>query len=53
MDDFQSIEMENENLKRQISDLESQFSQSHSEFYTLSQQKSIAESEYDRYKREA
>ncbi|CDW82093.1 UNKNOWN [Stylonychia lemnae] len=53
IDDFTQIEQENDNLKRQITDLESQFSQSHQEFFSLSQQKFYTESEYDKYKRNA
>jgi hypothetical protein len=37
MEDFASIEVENEKLRRQITEIEQQFSQSHQDFFNLSQ----------------
>lgn len=37
IDDFASIEVENESLRRQITEIEATFSQSHQEFFNLSQ----------------
>ena len=46
IDDFASIEVENDKLRRQISEIEGSFSKSHQEFYQLTQEKSMCESEY-------
>lgn len=53
VEDFASIEVENDRMRRQITEIEQQFSQSHQEFFNMSQQKFFTESEYDKYKREA
>eukprot|EP00347_Sterkiella_histriomuscorum_P017288 403349958 len=53
IEDFASIELENEQLRRQINEMEAQFSQSHQEFFNVSQQKFYTESEYDKFKRNA
>lgn len=53
VEDFASIEVENERLRRQVQEMEAHFSQSHQEFYQATQEKFFTESEYDKYKREA
>ena len=53
IDDFAQIEVENNQLRQQIEMLERTFSQSHSDFFNLSQSKFFVESEFDKYKREA
>lgn len=53
MDDFASIEAENDQLRKQIAETERTFSLSNQDFFNASQQKFFTESEYDFYKNEA
>ena len=53
LEDFAAIEKENETLRREVAEMERQFSLSNQEFFNLSQQKFFNESEYDFYKNEA
>ena len=53
LDDFASIETENDQLTKQIAEVERTFSLSNQEFFNVSQQKFLTESEYDFYKSEA
>ena len=53
LDDFASIENENDVLKRQIAEMERTFSLTNQDFFAVSQQKFFTESEYDFYKNEA
>jgi regulator of replication initiation timing len=52
-EDFAMIEVENEKLRRKIGEIEQTFSKSHTDFFQMSQSKFFAESEYQKYKREA
>lgn len=52
LEDFASIETENDHLRRQIAEMERTFSLSNQEFFNVSQQKFFTESEYDFYRNE-
>ena len=53
LDDFASIETENDMLRKQIAEVERNFSLTNQDFFAVSQQKFFTESEYDFYKGEA
>ena len=53
LDDFASIEHENDALRKQIAEVERTFSLTNVEFFQISQQKFFTESEYEFYRGEA